>query len=123
MKIYELSDAEKYIMDQFWQHGTMTGPAVAELVSGKEWKRTTLYTFLSRLTAKGMLRAEKSGTASVYVPLVTKQAYQSTIGQKFLDEQYGGRAKDFLASMISEKRLSENDIKELQDWFTEQGGR
>ena len=122
MKTCELSDAEKYIMDKFWQYGTMSGIEVAKKVADKKWQRTTLYTFLSRLTAKEMIRAKKTDKVNVYVPLITKEDYQSMLGRRFLDEQYGGRAKDFLAAMVSGNHLSDDDIKELHDWLISQGG-
>ena len=123
MKRLELSEAEKYIMDQFWQHGAMTGNDVAKLVRQKGWKRTTLYTFLARLIQKGMLRVEKGESANTYVCNVTKESYGSELGRQFLEEMYGGRAKDFLASMITSSYLTQDDIHELQEWLVEQGGQ
>ena len=123
MKTYDLSDAEKYIMKQFWQHGTMSSNDVTKRVANKNWNRSTLYTFLSRLTAKGMISTEKAEKTNIYSPLVTKETYQAALGHRLLDELYDGCAKDFLVSMVSNKYLSDNDIKELHDWFTKQGGK
>ena len=122
MGTYDLSDAEKYIMKKFWQFGTMSSVEVTKRVADKNWNRSTLYTLLNRLVAKGMIHAERSEKSNTYVPLVTKEAYQAVLGHKFLDELYDGCAKDFLVSMISNEYLSEDDIKELHSWFVGQGG-
>ena len=120
--IYELSEAEIYIMKQFWQRGAMNSAEIAKCVAERNWSRSALYTFLSRLAAKGMLHAEKSEKTNVYTPLITKQSYQTAMGQHFLDKLYDGCAKDFLVSMVSSQSLSDDDIRDLREWFAEQGG-
>ncbi len=35
----------------------------------------------------------------------------------FLEEMYGGSVKSLVASLYDNKKISEEDIKELQDWI------
>ena len=122
METYKLSDAEEYIMQRLWQYGAMTSSAISRHVSNKSWNRSTLNTFLKRLTVKEMIQVEKIGKTNLYIPLVTKETYQVMLGNKFLQEIYDGCAKDFMVSMVTNNCLSDKDIKELRDWFIEQGG-
>lgn len=59
--IQKMSDAEAEVMRVIWAaEGPVTSQAVlAELNKRKDWKPTTVLTFLSRLTEKGLLRTEK----------------------------------------------------------------
>lgn len=120
MRASKLSEAERYIMNKFWLHGAMYSDELAGLVAEKGWKTTTLLTFLSRLAAKEMLTVEKKGKANRYIPAVTQSAYRREEGMMFLDERYGGSAKDFLAAIVDGKGLTKADITELRQWLSEQ---
>lgn len=115
-----LSEAEAYIMQLFWQHGAMKTDELSILVTEKQWKPTTLLTFLSRLVAKGMLAAQKQGKANIYRPLVGRDEYRQEEGRAFLDEMYGGSAKDFIACLAGGEGLSAGDLAELRAWLDEQ---
>ena len=117
---YRLSEAELYIMLQFWQHGAMKSDQLAALVADKEWKPTTLLTFLSRLAAKGMLKTEKQGKSNLYTPLITQGEYRELESRQFLDEMYDGSARDFFVAMVNSNNLSPQDITELKKWLSEQ---
>ena len=41
----------------------------------KEWKHTTIATFLQKLYQKGLLRVVKKGNTNLYYPLVTEEEY------------------------------------------------
>ena len=118
----DLSNAEMYIMRQFWQYGAMTSTEITDRVAEKNWNRSSLYTFLSRLAAKGMIRVDNTEKSNTYVPLVTKEEFQAAQGHHFLDEFYDGSAKDFFVSMVSSRTLTDEDINDLREWFVEQGG-
>lgn len=115
-----LSEAEAYIMQLFWENGAMKTDELSGLVAEKEWKPTTLLTFLSRLVAKGMLEAEKQGKANLYRPLVGREEYLQGEGRAFLNEMYGGSAKSFLACLVDGQGLSAAELAELKEWLNEQ---
>lgn len=117
---YKMSDAERYIMGCFWDRGSMKSDELASMVIEKGWKQTTLLTFLSRLAAKGMLQVEKRGKANLYTPLVSEEEYLNMESRQFLDEMYGGSAKNFLAAMIDSRGLTKEDIGELREWLNRQ---
>ena len=120
MPEYKLSEAELFIMRRFWEKGAMRSDELATLVKDKGWKPTTLLTFLSRLAAKGMLGVEKQGKSNLYRPLVSGEEYTRSEGRAFLDELYGGSARNFLAAMVDGKALSAAEMAELKDWLSSQ---
>ncbi|MFV0350897.1 MAG: BlaI/MecI/CopY family transcriptional regulator [Oscillospiraceae bacterium] len=117
---FTLSEAELYIMRFFWAHGPMKSSRLAQLTSQKGWKATTLLTFLSRLVAKGMLSNQKEGKANLYSPLISEAEYKAGEGKTFLNEMYGGSAKNFLAALVNNNGMSATDLEELKQWLTEQ---
>ena len=116
----KLSDAEMYIIRCFWAAGPMKTDELAALVKERGWKPTTLLTFLSRLVAKGMLAAEKQGKSNLYRPLVSRQAYTQAESRVFLDQMYGGSARDFLAAMVEGRAISARELAEMRRWLDEQ---
>lgn len=120
MADYKLSESELYIMRSFWAHGPMRTDELAGKVAERGWKPTTLLTFLSRLAAKGMLAVEKQGKSNLYRPLVTREEYGRGEGRAFLDQVYGGSARDFLAAMVEGQALSAAELAELKSWLSEQ---
>jgi predicted transcriptional regulator len=116
----QLSKAEAYIMQRFWQHGPLRSDELAPLVAEKGWKTTTLLTFLSRLAAKDVLHVQKQGKANLYLPCITEEEYRRTESEAFLQQIYGGSAKNFLAALVDSRGLSRKDLDELRHWLNEQ---
>ena len=62
---YELSQAEREIMEVIWDRGeAVTAGELLTVFAQRAWKAQTMSTFLSRLADKGML-----GTAGAVYPL------------------------------------------------------
>lgn len=116
----KLSEAEAFIMEWFWEKGPMKTGELGELVAAKGWKPTTLLTFLSRLVDKGMLRAEKQGKANLYTPLCTREQYRAGEGRVFLDEMYGGSARNFIAALVDGRGIRPEELDELKKWLEDQ---
>lgn len=115
-----LSENELYIMEFFWDVGPMKSDQLAQHVAQKGWKPTTLLTFLSRLATKGLLQVQKNGKTNIYTPAVSKAEYQSREGRTFLNQLYGGSAKNFLSALVDAQGLSTQDIQELREWLDSQ---
>lgn len=120
MPVQTLSETERQLMQLFWQHGEMTSEEVAALVADRDWKATTLLTFLSRLAAKGMLHVVRQGRGNLYRPLVSEQDYRLRESRAFLDELYSGSYRDFLAAMVDAHGLNKEELEELRRWLNEQ---
>lgn len=114
----KISPAEMELMEILWAENQWTSiPRVAEKTEGK-WKYTTVSTFLTRLKAKGFLKSRKQGGVNEFLPKLTREEYQARETQQFIDEIYGGSAKDLIASLC-EGRISGSDYNELMRWLEE----
>ena len=120
--LQRMSDAEMEIMELVWNMATPCTSAdiQKELPTDKNWKPTTLLTFLSRLTEKGLLTAEKRGKQNFYSPLVTREEYLAVETRSFLTELHGGSLRSFIAALNSGEKLSEDDLNDLRQWLESQ---
>jgi BlaI family penicillinase repressor len=77
-------------------------------------KLTTVLTLISRLIAKGCIRAEKTGRANYYVPLISEAEYKQTAAADFVTTVYNNDTKGLISALLGDTRLSEKDIDDLR---------
>ena len=61
-----LPDAELEVMQTIWSLGTQITAAEVQQHADKDWKMTSVLTFLSRLCDKGFLSCTKEGRQNLY---------------------------------------------------------
>ena len=88
-----LPDAELEVMQTIWSLGTQVTAAEVQQHADKDWKMTSVLTFLSRLCDKGFLSCTKEG---------------------------GGSVKNLVASLSDAGALTEQDIDELRAFLDRQ---
>ena len=109
-----LPDAELEVMQAVWSlEPPVTAAAVQQRVS-KEWKATSVLTFLSRLCDKGFLSCEKEGRQNFYTPLIGRKAYLQRESTSFVRRLCGGSVKNLVASLSDAGALTEQDIADLR---------
>ncbi len=112
----KISPAEMELMEILWSENEwLSIPQIAERTDGK-WKYTTVSTFLTRLKAKGILQSRKKSGVNEFLPKITRDDYQARETRQFIDEIYGGSAKDLIASLC-EGKINDNDYDELLRWL------
>ena len=116
-----LPDSELEIMMIIWElDKPVTRLEIEErMEKGRTLSPTTVLSFLSRLQEKGFLEVQKSGKNNVYLALVEKEDYMRTESRNILKRLYQNSAKNFLAALYDGDSLSEEDLKELEDYISE----
>ena len=89
-EIKRLPDAELEVMQTIWALQPPVTAAEVQQNAPKEWKPTSVLTFLSRLCEKGFLRCEKQGRQNYYTPLVREEAYLQRESRSFVQRLCGG---------------------------------
>ena len=74
------------------------------------WKRTTTYTVLKKLCAKGIFRNENS----IVTALVKKEQVQRYESQSLLEKSFGGSLPRFITAFLGDRQLSQEEADELQ---------
>jgi predicted transcriptional regulator len=74
------------------------------------WKKSTTYTMLRRLIDRGIFQ----NTEGMVSSLISRQEFSALQSEKFVEEAFGGSLPQFLAAFTLRKKLSDNEINELQ---------
>ncbi|CAM3444921.1 MULTISPECIES: BlaI/MecI/CopY family transcriptional regulator [Paenibacillus] len=121
-RVQKLSDTEMELMEVIWE---CTPPVTStELLAlfaerGRDWKAQTISTFLSRLVDKGALTATRDGRTNKYTPRISPEDYKLMETQHVLDGLYQGSVKNLISALYDGDKLSDEDIAELKQWFSE----
>ncbi|EGG35824.1 BlaI/MecI/CopY family transcriptional regulator [Paenibacillus sp. HGF5] len=121
-QVQKLSDTEMELMEVIWES---TPPVTStELLAlfaqrGREWKAQTMSTFLSRLVDKGALTATRDGRTNKYTPRISPEDYKLMEAQHVLDGLYQGSVKNLISALYDGEKLSDEDIAELKQWFSQ----
>ena len=113
---YQISDSELEVMKMLWQQKeSIKQSQLLQLFEneGKEWKRQTLNTFLSRLEGKGLIKREK-GMVSV---VCDEEEYSFAQVKSAIDNLYGGKLSNFMAAFIKKEAVSKEDAEELNQYL------
>jgi predicted transcriptional regulator len=75
------------------------------------WKKSTTYTVLRRLCQRGIFQNEGGAVTS----RMTKEEFDALQSEQFVDSAFSGSLPAFLAAFTTRKKLSEEEVQELQD--------
>jgi len=113
---YHLTKMEEDIMELLWKNGKwMSGANFWEYFNhhGKPCERSTVNTYLSRMTEKGYL--VKNGTKYIYA--YTKEEFETKKAQEVLNVMYEGSLAKFVNAATGKKKISEKDAAELRKYL------
>lgn len=123
-KLGRLSETELEVMEMIWKCAEpVTVTQLLEIFESKDWKTSTVSTLLKRLIEKGFLIKSMSGKVNYYEPTLTWSEYKKYETQTFLHRLYNGKVKNFIAALVDDDELNQDDIAELKDWFTRKDGK
>lgn len=107
-----LSDSEYRLMDIIWSSAPVESGKLVKLAEEKlNWKKSTTYTILRRLSTKGMVVNEDA----VVKALIEKDRVQSYESSRIVTRSFGGSLPSFLMSFLGDKKLSSSEAEELKD--------
>lgn len=118
-KIQKMSESEMEVMQAIWSLGGKATSSELQNILQKDWKPTTILTFLARLVEKGILIAERGGKgkSNIYTALVSENEYKHFETRSFLDTVHKGSVKSFMAALYEGDKIDQKDIEQLKDWF------
>ena len=114
-KVLHFGDGELVIMQVLWRaQEALSTAAINHAVAERGWKRTTVSTFLTRLTEKGAVTAEKRGAQYFYTPAVVESDYRRAQTGQLVDTLFGGSVTALAASLFEDASLSAEDVQQLR---------
>src|SRR5215831_2637801 len=115
-KVPRISETEWEVMKIVWADAPCTAGHVIEALNRHDpsWHPKTVKAFLSRLVRKGALAFKKEGRAYLYRACVREKDCVDAISESFLERVFGGSLRPMLAHFVEQKKLSEEEIRELR---------
>ena len=111
MDMQNLGEMEERFAALIWQNVPVGSGRLVELAAAAfGWKKSTTYTVLKRLCARGLFE-NRGGTVHA---LVTQEESQLRQGERFLEARFGGSLPLFVAAFTRRGKLKEDEVEELR---------
>lgn len=111
MDLYKLTESEEKFADLIWQNEPLgSGELVRLCEDAFHWKKSTTYTVLKKLCARGIFQNENA----VVTSRISRDDYNAGQSIRFVEDTFGGSLPKFLTAFIGQKRLSRKQVEELK---------
>ena len=111
MEELKLGTVESKFADIIWENEPISSGLLVKLCGQQlDWKKSTTYTMLKRLCERGLFQNEKGMVSA----LMTKEEFGAAQSEKIIEESFDGSLPAFIAAFASRKRLSLDDVDEIQ---------
>lgn len=103
-----------------WEHEPIGSGELVQLCKEQlGWKRSTTYTVIKRLSARGVLKNENA----VVTALVSKDAVQAAEIDELVEKKFEGSLPAFVAAFTKHKKISKKEIDAVQQMIDQYRGR
>lgn len=116
-----LTPLELELMTVLWKTGGGTVHDVAAALN-EEYAYTTISTVLRLLLSKGVVDAQANGRQHTYVPLLSKDDYESRTLKHVVTTVFDGEPASLMRRLLDDKALSKKELDEIRE-LLEKGGR
>ena len=107
----KLGAVETRFAEIIWRNEPLTTGQLVKICAAElQWKRTTTYTVLKKLSEKGIFKTENSIVSAV----ISRQEYEALQSEQFVDENFKGSLPAFLAAFGTRKKLTDKEIDEMK---------
>ena len=119
----ELSSSEALIMKVIWDAGgDISVPDLMRTLKeeyDKDYARTTIATFMLRLSDKRFATTRREGKISFAVATKTEQEYLDALASKETRFWFKGCAANYISALHRSGSLSEEDRKKIREYLDE----
>ena len=119
MAQYKLGEVESAFADLIWDNEPLASGRLVELCADRlDWKKSTTYTVLRRLCQRGIFQNEGGMVTS----LIGREEFAARQSEEFVEQAFDGSLPKFLTAFASRKKLSREEIEQLQRLIDENRG-
>lgn len=106
-----MGTAEAKFADMIWDYEPISSGDLARFANTEfGWKKPTSFTVLKRLCERGLFQNQK-GTVTSLIP---KKEFYARHSELYVEKAFGGSLPAFLTAFGSRKKLTDNEIDEIQ---------
>ena len=114
-----LGPIETRFAEIIWQNAPLSsGELVKRCEEELSWKKSTTYTVLKKLCARGLFQ-NQNGTVQV---LLSREEFHALQSERFVEETFSGSLPTFFAAFTTRKKLSEEEIAQLKQLIDQSRG-
>ncbi len=111
MTDWKLGVVESRFADIIWENEPMTTQNLVKACESQlDWKRTTTYTVLKRLTERGLFRND-GGTVTA---CITRDEFYARQSEQVVEESFSGSLPAFVAAFTARKSLTAAEVAEIR---------
>jgi len=111
MSELSMGTIESRFADIIWQKEPVSSTELVKLAFEEfGWKKSTTYTVLRRLCERGIFQNKEGAVTS----LISRQEFYAVQSEQFVEDTFSGSLPAFLAAFTTRKKLSEEEIEELE---------
>ena len=119
MQVPKIFESEYRFCLILWENEPINSTRLAVLCKEQlGWSKATTYTVIRRLAERGVLKNENATVIS----LVSKEQVQESELEQFVEKTFEGSIPAFLAVFANSKKLSEEEISQLQKMIDDYKG-
>lgn len=114
-----LSASETVIMKAIWD--AKDDISIPDLIDklreeyGKDYARTTVVTFLLKLSDKGFVRTYRKGKLSYAHIMKSEEDYKAKLLSEEADFWFDGQVPKMVSALVSKRTLSKEDVAEMKN--------
>lgn len=111
MDIPKIFDSEYRFCQILWDHEPIKSSQLVKLCADQlQWKKSTTYTVIKRLTERGVIKTEQA----VVTSLVSKDEVQCAESHEVIEKTFDGSLPKFIAAFTKKQTLSKEEIAEIK---------
>ncbi|MBQ3178675.1 MAG: BlaI/MecI/CopY family transcriptional regulator [Clostridia bacterium] len=115
----KLTDAEWTLFEVLWSGKRFALKEITKALSPTlGWNRNTVYTYLIRMEAKGMVAVDRD-SPKPYRAVITREECAREERQSLLNKVYGGAAGDLIAAFLKESSIDKKEADRLRKMLDE----
>lgn len=116
MEIPKVYESEYRFCMILWENEPIKSGDLVKLCAEQlEWKKSTTYTVIKRLSERGILKTEDA----VVTSLVSKDDVQCAESMEFVNKTFGGSLPKFIAAFTKKQELSREEIDQIKQMINQ----
>ena len=114
--IPEIFESEYRFMEILWDLEPVASGRLVEVCNERfEWKKSTTYTVIRRLTDRGIITSKKA----IVTSLVSREDVQIKMSHDVVERSFAGSLPGFIAAFAKGRKLSAEEISEIRNMIDE----
>ena len=114
-----MGPAETQFAEIIWEHEPIASGELSKLAGEKlNWKKTTSFTVIKRLSERGIIQNQKG----IVTSLISKDEFYTRHSEAYVQENFGGSLPAFLAAFSTHKKLTDREIDEMKNLIEKMRG-